>query len=174
MSSEGYPVKFFLWLISITALIAFQGSVLNPFALHGIRPDFMLIAVYFLGLVYGDIFGGIGGAVIGFVMDIISGGPVYYNIFTKFFSGYLAGVIERWVKHHGFMLHTGVLFLLSLVQSVIVLITYTFLGTIQFPDDLFYVAIPQAVFDGLAGGVVYLLLFRKKKDIVSRWESFVR
>lgn len=167
-------MKLIIWFISITALIAFQGSVLNPFVLHGIRPDFMLIAVYFMGLVYGDVSGGIGGAVIGFIMDIISGGPVYYNIFTKFFSGYLAGVIERWVQHHGFILHTGVLFLLSLAQSVIVLIAYIFLGTIQFPDDLFYIAIPQAVFDGLAGGVVYLLLFRKKRVLVSRWESFVK
>ena len=148
--------------------------MLNPLVLHGIRPDFMLIAVYFLGLVYGDVSGGIGGAVIGFIMDIISGGPVYYNIFTKFFSGYLAGVIERWVQHHGFMLHTGVLFLLSLAQSVIVLIAYIFLGTIQFPGDLFYIAIPQAVFDGIAGGVVYLLLFRRKRVAVSRWESFVK
>lgn len=167
-------MKLLIWFISITALIAFQGSVLNPFVLHGIRPDFMLIAVYFMGLVYGDVSGGIGGAVIGFIMDIISGGPVYYNIFTKFFSGYLAGVIERWVQHHGFMLHTGFLFILSLAQSVIILTAYIFLGTIQFPGDLFFIALPQAVFDGLTGGVVYLILFRRKRVAVSRWESFVK
>lgn len=167
-------MKLILWFISFTALIAFQGSVLNPFVLHGIRPDFILIAVYFMGLVYGGVSGGIGGAGIGFLMDIISGGPIYYNIFTKFFSGYLAGGIERWVQHHGFMLHTGVLFLLSLAQSVIILIAYIFLGTIQFPDDLFFIALPQAAFDGIAGGVVYLLLFRKKRVLVSRWESFVK
>ena len=167
-------MKLILWFISLIALTALQGSVLNPIVVKGIRPDCVLIAVYFFGAGYGDIKGGLLGAVIGFIMDVISAGPVYINIFTKFFAGYLSGIIDRGVQNPGFALHSGLIFMLSLIQSTGILIAYVFLGTVQFPDDLIYVAIPQAVLDGLFGGLVYLLVFRRKRDTVSRWESVLK
>ena len=167
-------MKLMLWFISLIALTALQGSVLNPIVVKGIRPDFILIAVYFFGSGYGDIRGGLLGAVIGFIMDVISAGPVYINIFTKFFAGYLAGIIERGVQNPGFALHSSLLFMLSLIQSTGILIAYLFLGTVRFPEDIIYIAIPQAILDGALGGFVYLLVFRKKKDFVSRWESVLK
>lgn len=146
----------------------------NPLVVKGIKPDFILIAVYLFGTRYGDIKGGLVGAIIGFIMDVISGGPIYYNIFTKFFAGYLAGITERWIQNPGFVFHTGLIFMLSLVQSAVIFIALIFLGTVQFPDDLIYLTIPQAVLDGLLGGIVYLLLFRRKGEVMSRWGSLLK
>lgn len=167
-------MKIFIWLISLIFLTVFQGSKLNPFVVMGITPDYILIAVYFFGAGYGDIKGGFFGAVTGFIMDVISAGPVYYNIFTKFFAGYLSGILERWVQNPGFLMHSGLLFMLSLIQSLIILTAYIILGTVQFPDDLFRIAIPQAVVDGLLGGIAYLLIFRRERDTVSRWGSVIK
>lgn len=146
----------------------------NPLIVKGIKPDFILIAVYLFGSGYGDIKGGLAGSVIGFIMDVISAGPIYYNIFTKFFAGYLSGILERWIQNQGFVFHTGIIFLLSLVQSGVIFIALIFLGTVQFPDDIIYIAIPQAVLNGVLGGTAYLLLFRRKREVISRWGSFIK
>lgn len=167
-------MKIVLWLVSLISLIALQGSVFNPLVVKGIKPDFILIAVYLFGSGYGDIKGGLLGAITGFIMDVISAGPIYYNIFTKFFAGYLSGIIERWIQNQGVVFHTGLIFMLSLIQSAVIFIALIFLGTVQFPDDLIYIAIPQAVLNGVLGGIVYLLFFRRKGDVMSRWGSFIK
>ena len=68
-----------------------SGERLNPIELGGIRPDFILITVYFLGILKGTSEAAHRG-LLGFFLDITSAGPVYSNIFSKSFMGYLAGV----------------------------------------------------------------------------------
>lgn len=176
-------MKTVLWAGFIALLIAFQGSLLNPFIISadwgigldwGIRPDFILIAVYLFGLIKGDIRGGLFGAFLGFIMDVISAGPVYFNIFSKFFSGYLAGVIARWIQNPGVLLHGGLISGVSLLQGLGIFLALTFTGMAQFPGDLIYIAIPQALLDGISGGVAYLLLTYRKKEGLSRYASFMK
>lgn len=162
-------MKALLWCIFIALLIAFQGSILNPLQIKGIRPDFILIAVYLLGIFKGEIKGGLMGAFLGFIMDVISAGPVYYNVFSKFFIGYLSGIIARWVQNPGFLLQGGLIFLLSLLQGLGIFLTLAFLGMAQFPGDIIFFAIPQALFDGFLGGVTFLFLIYRKRATVSRW-----
>ncbi len=163
--------RIFLWVIFLALLEAFQGSIINPFAIRGIRPDFILITVYLFGIVKGDIKGGLLGAVLGFIVDITSVGPVYYNIFSKSFIGYLAGIIGRSIQNPGYLLHTGLIFTMSLLQSGGILLMHTFLGMAEFPGDIIHIAIPQAIFDGVLGGVAYLLLVQWKREAVSRWAT---
>jgi len=162
-------VKSLARTLVILFLLAFQGSVLNPLVIHGIRPDLVLITVYLLGILKGDIQGGLIGASLGFIMDIVSAGPVYYNVFSKCFIGSLAGVIGRWIQNPGPVLHGGLIFGASLLQGAGALLILSFLGTAQLTQDLFYIAIPQAIFDGALGGIVYLFLTIRRKKAVSRW-----
>ena len=162
-------MKSLVWVLFILFLLAFQGSVLNPLVIHGIRPDLILITVYLLGILKGDIKGGLIGASLGFIMDILSAGPVYYNVFSKCFIGSLAGVIGRWIQNPGPVLHAGMIFAASLLQGIGALLILAFLGMARLPHDLFYIAIPQAIFDGALGGIVYLFLTTRRKRTVSRW-----
>ena len=162
-------MKSLVWVLFILFLLAFQGSVLNPFVIHEIRPDLILITVYLLGILKGDIKGGLIGASLGFIMDILSAGPVYYNVFSKCFIGSLAGVIGRWIQNPGPVLHAGMIFTASLLQGVGALLILAFLGMARLHHDLFYIAIPQAIFDGALGGIVYLFLTTRRKRTVSRW-----
>lgn len=156
-------MSIILWPVFLLLIVAFQGSTSNPIELGGIRPDFILITVYFLGILKGDVRGGLIGALLGFFLDITSAGPVYSNIFSKSFMGYLAGVIGRWVHNPGYLLHMGLIFLVSLMQGLIIFLIFSFLGTARFPGDILYIAFPQAVFDGFIGAVVYSIMsFRKK------------
>lgn len=162
-------MRILAWIIFIILLLAFQGSLLNPLAITGIRPDFVLITVYLIGIFKGEIKGGLAGVALGFVMDTISAGPAYYNIFSKFFIGYLGGVIGRWIQNPGYLLHTGLIFAASLLQALAMFTALSFLGKARFPDDIVYIAFPQAIFDGTLGGVGYLLLTRGRREIASRW-----
>ena len=162
-------MKSLVWVLFILFLLAFQGNVLNPLVIHGIRPDFILITVYLMGISKGDIKGGLIGASLGFIMDILSAGPVYYNVFSKCFIGSLAGVIGRWIQNPGPVLHAGLIFAASLVQGIGALLILAFLGMARLPHDLFYIAIPQAIFDGALGGIVYLFLTTRRKRTLSRW-----
>lgn len=164
-------MKIVLWVILISFLVAFQGSLMNPLVIKGIGPDFVLITVYLFGSVKGDIKGGLIGASLGFITDIISAGPVYYNIFSKFFIGYLAGIIGRWIQNPGYLLHGSLIFGVSLLQGVGIFLVLIFLGMAQFPGDLIYIAIPQAIFDGVLGGMAYLLITYRGRGAVSRWAS---
>ncbi len=162
-------MRIFVWVITALLLLSFQGSILNPFVIRGIRPDFILIAVYLFGLFQGDIKGGFIGASLGFIMDIMSAESVYYNIFSKFFVGYLAGVIGRWLQNPGYLIHAGLIFAVSLLQSMGIFLLLTFLGIARFPGDIVYIALPQALLDGILGGTAYLLLTHRKRRAVSRW-----
>lgn len=149
--------------------MAFQGSILNPLLIKGIRPDFILITVYLFGIFKGDIKGGLMGGFLGFIMDITSAGPIYYNIFSKFFIGYLAGIIARWVQNPGYLLHGVLIFLMSLIQGMGIFLILTFLGMARFPFDIIYIVIPQAIFDGCTGGIAFLLLTYRRRETISRW-----
>lgn len=157
------------WAFFILFLLAFQGSILNPLVIHGIRPDLILITVYLLGILKGDVKGGLIGASLGFIMDILSAGPIYYNVFSKCFIGSLAGGIGRWIQNPGPVLHGGMIVGASLLQGVGALLILASLGMARLPQDLFYIVIPQAIFDGALGGIVYLLLTIRRKRAVSRW-----
>ena len=157
------------WAFFILFLLAFQGSILNPLVIHGIRPDLILITVYLLGILKGDVKGGLIGASLGFIMDILSAGPIYYNVFSKCFIGSLAGGIGRWIQNPGTVLHGGMIFGASLLQGVGALLILASLGMIRLPQDLFSIVIPQAIFDGALGGIVYQLLSIRRKRAASRW-----
>ena len=156
-------MRILVWFIFVALLAAFQGSIMNPVVVGGIRPDFILITVYYLGILKGEVRGGLIGAALGFLLDITSAGPVYSNIFSKSFAGYLAGTIGRWVHNPGALLHMVLIFIVSLVQGIVIFFILIFLGTVKFPGDLLYIAIPQAIFDGILGGAAYLLLSYRKK-----------
>ena len=102
--------------------------------------------------------GGLIGAMLGFFLDVTSAGPVYSNIFSKSFIGYLAGVTGRWVHNPGYLLHMTLIFLVSLIQGLIIFLIFLFLGTARFPGDILYIAFPQAVLDGVLGGIIYSLI----------------
>src|SRR4030066_1268947 len=156
-------MRIILWSLFLILITAFQGSISNPIEAGGIRPDLVLITVYFFGMFRGEIRGGLLGALLGFFLDVTSAGPVYSNIFSKSFMGYLAGIIGRWVHNPGYLLHMGLIFLVSLMQGLIIFLIFSFLGTARFPGDILYIAFPQAVFDGFIGAVVYSIIsFRKK------------
>ncbi|MCC7203127.1 MAG: rod shape-determining protein MreD [Nitrospirae bacterium] len=151
-------MRIILWPLFLIVVAAFQGSIANPIEAGGIRPDLILITVYFTGMFRGEVRGGLTGTLLGIFLDITSAAPVYSNVFLKSFIGYVAGVIGRWVHNPGYFLHTVIIFLISLIQGLTVFIIFLFLGTAQFPSDILYIALPQAVFDGVLGGVLYLLI----------------
>lgn len=164
-------MKSLVWAMVILILLAFQGSVLNPFVIHEIRPDLVLIIVYLLGIWKGDIRGGLTGAFLGFIMDILSAGPIYYNVFSKCFIGLAAGVFGRWIQNPGPVLHGGMISVASLLQGVGALLILSFLGMARLPHDLISIAIPQAILDGALGGIAYLFLTFRRKRTVSRWAA---
>src|SRR4030067_3722116 len=151
-------MRIILWSLFLILITAFQGSISNAIEAGGIRPDFILIAVYFLGMFLGEVRWGLIGALLGFFLDVTSAGLVYSNIFSKSFIGYLAGVIGRWVHNPGYLLHMTLIFLVSLIQGLIIILIFLFLGTATFPWDILYIAIPQAVLDGVLGGIIYSLI----------------
>jgi len=170
-------VRIVLWMVFIVLLVAFQGSLLNPFVTivdWEIRPDLILIAVYLFGLIKGDIRGGFLGALLGFIVDVISAGPVYFNVFSKSFAGYFAGVVSRWIQYPGVILQGSLISGVSLLQGLGIFFVHTITGMARFPGDLIYIVIPQALLDGLLGGALFWLLTFRRRRVESRYGVFMR
>lgn len=155
-------MRIILFIAMLIFLVPFQGSSVNP-SIFGIKPDFVLIAVYLYGTFNDSVKGGITGAYLGFSMDIASAGPVYFNVFSKAFTGYAAGVISRWIQNPGGLLHGIIIFIISILQGSGMLIAFSFLGTAHIPGDIIYIIIPQAVLDGIAGSIIYFIIIYIKE-----------
>jgi len=158
----------------LLAVAVFQASFGWMAAIYGIRPSLTLISVYALAIIGGEGRGIFYGTVGGLAEDCLSGGMM--GVFTSGYAivGFLAGRMGKRVFNIGETANFMGMFSLSLVQGLyIAVIMNTFIEGYDFLGGTLRFALPQAIYNAVAGtGVLWLF----KKSIASRvpWLKTIR
>ena len=146
------------------ALVIFGGGLAQTTFAPALRigdvtPDFPLVLVVLLALRRGPEIGCLAGFVTGLLQDVTGGGFVGAQALTKTLIGFGIGQIggRLWVREP--LVQVPGLVLLSLVEGVarfLLLQIFHFPGA--FGDLMFFVVLPQALYNGVVGAAFVLVV----------------
>ena len=148
-------MKFLIYGGVVVFIIPFQAVVIHRFAIGGVVPDVILVAVCLAGLWRGVSEAAVLGLVLGFMQDLLSGAMGWVNLMTKPLIGLSASVFRRapialtpWTIP---VLLMGV----SLVSGLlVVLLLQARSPEMDVLQAMFSTVVPQAVYDGVLGTIV--------------------
>ncbi len=168
-------MKKFLTIGLVFAALFIQTTSFDFFTFRGIKPDLGLILVIYFALLHGPITTIGAGIAIGLLEDILSGGLMGLNLFTKPLIGYLFSLIGHQVVvvnpvnqgvlvFLGSLLNGGLTYLILKVTPVII------------PGKalLFKLIFLQAIYNGLLGVILIPILQRLYCSSHKKRKSMVR
>lgn len=130
----------------------------------GVKPDSVLILVYFYSLRYGQIKGMTYGAVTGLLVDFTSGFILGPNIISKVFEGYFVPSIRQKLFHWNVIISTGVISIFSIIDILIAYVCLETFANISFVDRPLWVLIIQIVYTTVFSLILYPVLNPEKDD----------
>lgn len=160
-------------ILGILLLILFQTTLLEKVAILGIKPDLPLIAVFLIGLFWGEVKGVVSGLGLGYLMDLMSGGIWGIHLITKSVLGFLAGIMGRTLINMKVMFIGILIALCSLCQGLIFLLVSSFSTSSEGASFLLsHTVLPQALYDGILGGGLFGILYRRyfsRQNMAQEW-----
>lgn len=145
----------------IVGLIPIQSVLLPHVAVGGVMPDLGLIVVCVAGFWGGELEGLLVGLAVGWIMGLFSAIDLIVGISTKGLVGYLAGVVGRHVVYMTPVMLVLGLFAASCVSSLLTALMLALNEQQNVWWALKTIVLPQAVFDGVVGGVFYWLAWNR-------------
>lgn len=132
---------------------------MHEFAVANVKPDLGLVAVIFVGYLFGELEGMVVGGLLGLTMDIFSGGVLGTNLLVKMAVGGLSGLVGRIFLELRPGLVMGMFFILSFAMGCLTYLIIT-LGAahVGFGRALLWIILPQALYDSIAGMICLLLI----------------
>jgi rod shape-determining protein MreD len=145
-------------------LIPLQGLVGDYFPIGDIKPDFGFLAIYFTGLLFGNVRGALAGIGIGLISDLLSGGMTLVQMETGLIIGFSAGLIRTALLNLRWFSNLVILFVFSLFYSYLIFTLLDFTSreaVLRYPwRDLI---IPKGVYDAFLGSFVFWMLMKWSK-----------
>jgi rod shape-determining protein MreD len=152
------------WTYTLIALllIPVQTTWLSAVGMHAIRPDLVLLLIYFTGFYAGEMKGLMIGWIMGALMDFFSGGPFGLQIVTKATAGLLSGLLGRFFLNATGALTMGLVLMLSLITGVVgYLFHQLVVGEIHFLEAFRWTLLPEALYNSFWGGLVFWMVIRR-------------
>lgn len=146
------------WTYFILALllVPLQTTLLSSVSLHSVRPNLVLLLVYFTGFYTGELNGLAAGLFMGFIMDLISGGPLGLHIATEAAVGLLSGLLGRFFLNTTATLTMAMVLLLSILYGIMVFSFHQWVqGGILFVEVFRWTILPEALYNTVVGGIVF-------------------
>jgi rod shape-determining protein MreD len=101
------------------------------------------------------------GLVIGFLMDLFSGGPLGPNVVSKTVLGWASGIVCRTLLNVNAFFTLGSVFCLSLLNGVLsFLLVLLITGGWGFWASVRWVILPEALYNALLATVLFLFVAR--------------
>ena len=156
-------------LLMLVAMLIFQATFLDAIAVHGIKPDIVMIFVVFNGFLLGPREGAFLGYAGGIIQDVFVGYYIGLNALTLMLAGYLSGVCgERLYKENSLIVAIVTFVASTLSLSLYyILLAYLDVG-IHFAPAFLQIIIPTATYSTLLVPLFYLRMYRsliiKNKD----------
>ncbi len=152
-----------IYFILVLFLIPVQTTWLNGIGLHSVKPDLVLLLIYFTGFYAAEITGLMAGLALGFVMDLFSGAPIGLHIATLAMMGLLSGLLGRFFLNATATLTMGIVFGLSVLNGILVFFFHQWVrGGVLFPEAFRWTILPEALYNAALGGIVFWIGFRRQ------------
>lgn len=140
-----------------------QNTLADYLGGFGVKPDFVLIIVVYIGLFFGAFRGEILGFSGGLLEDILSGGPLGINALTKSIIGFLSGIIKKNLYPERIISQAAILAGATLIDGCLVasvkLLIYTK------PQSLNpWIILVEPFYNTLFGLLIFQLLVRARKE----------
>lgn len=120
-------MRKFLILIGFSLLAILIQLVIAPwFLIQGIKPDFILILIMFMAILYGRVYGELYGFGLGLIVDIIGIGSFFgLSALAKTVAGFLAGYLKgRRNRLNSFTFYTFTSFIIFIHYLIFFLINF--------------------------------------------------
>jgi len=154
-------MKLVWYSLILLLFVPLQSILIASISLNGVQPDLGLILLYFVGLIYGETDGILFGLIIGFLMDLFSGGSLGPNLVSKTLLGWSSGMIGKTLLNVNAFFTLGSVFCLSLLNGLLsFLFAILITGGWEFWASVRWVILPEAFYDALLATVLFLLASR--------------
>ena len=150
-------IFFFYFIIALLSL-SVQAVVFK-----GIKPDIILILVFFYSLRYGQMKGIVYGAVAGLLVDFSSGFILGPHIMSKVFIGYLIPSIRQKMFQWNITINTVMIILFCVVDMFLVYICLETFEDISFTNWALETLIMKVIYTAVMSMLVYPFL-KSEKD----------
>ncbi|MCP4723741.1 MAG: rod shape-determining protein MreD [bacterium] len=158
--SKSFDSSYVKWSIGFLAVIIFQITVLQYISINvsqdiRVKPDLVLLLIFFFGLRFSQIHSTFTGFAGGLVLDILSGGIIGLNALTKTISGFITGYMPREYKIKQLSQFCLFLFSICIIHDVIFNIIYVINSQLSFWRIFLLYSLPSSVYTVFIGGIIY-------------------
>ena len=136
--------------------IVLRDTVFNGLSVAGGKPDFVLILVVFFAIFRGSVQGGLMGAALGMMEDLMTGRFIGINALCKGLLGYLAGVSERNLYKNNFF---AAILAATFLNALLYFLFSVLIGSNVGLEKLLLSSIPDAIYNMCFSPVFYAIFY---------------
>ncbi len=151
---------------TIYSLIALFALSVQAVLFKGIKPDLVLVLVFFYSLRYGRAKGTAYGALTGLLIDTAGGFILGPNIISKSLAGYFAASVRQRIFQWNIGINTAVIALFSVIDILLVYICLETFANISFANMSVKTLIIQAMYTIVVSMISYPVLTPEKDNAV--------
>lgn len=151
-------------------LLTIQINVFDIFFLGKVAPEISLILVVYAGFYLGIARGGILSAVLGFLMDCMTGVVPGLFVFSYLLIFLISSVVSFRVYAGGMIFTTAFTFACVLIEKFLVILMYKVLYGMGVLYEILNISLFQAVITGILAPACFAL-FHRLEGLLSVWES---
>jgi len=150
-------LKYFKPLLIFFPVVLIQLTVIPLVSIQEVVPDLLLIAVVYLSISYGQVFGTINGASYGLLFDLISGNVIGSNMLSKTVAGFIAGYFSSETRRDKY-LYTYSFSIVVLLTGLVDAIIFSFFSVIDFNTNILLVLFDHALLPSIYTSLISILI----------------
>ena len=139
--------------------LGLRDTVFNGLSVAGGKPDFVLILVVFFAIFRGSVQGGLMGAALGMLEDLMTGRFIGINALCKGLLGYVAGISERNLYKNNFFVPIAAVLAATFLNAVLYYLFSVLIGSNVGLEKLMLSSIPDAVYNMCFSPVFYAIFY---------------
>jgi len=150
-------LKYFKPFLIFFPVVLIQLTVIPLVSIQEVVPDLLLIAVVYLSISYGQVFGTVTGASYGLLLDLISGNLIGSNMLSKTVAGFIAGYFSSETRRDKY-LYTYFFSIVVLLTGLVDAIIFSFFSVIDFNTNILLVLFNHALLPSIYSSLVSILV----------------
>lgn len=140
--------------------IVLRDTVFNSLSVAGGKPDFVLIMVVYFAIFRGSTQGGLMGAALGLMEDLMTGRFIGVNALCKGVLGYIAGVSRKNLYKNNFFVPIVAVLAATVLNTMLYYLFSVLIGSHIGFGELALSAIPDSVYNMCFSPVFYAVFYQ--------------
>lgn len=153
-------MRVFVVSVLVVLNLILESTLFQFTRIFGIKPDFTIVLIVAYSILRGKNYGIFIGITSGIIIDLMYGKVIGVNGLAYMLTGFLIGQFYDSVFKDSYF--PAIVFNIAAVivyQHIFLLISYFTKVDVVYTDALLKVIIPQAIYNGVVGGILYRYIF---------------